>query len=121
MSPRWLVGVGIQGYGCSLAVGLGVPIPVLNEEIARFTGIADEDIYTQVVDYGEDYPNGKSRSIAQVSYADLKSGTVSINGESIPTVPLSSVVRAREIAGILKEWIQGGSFLIGEPQMTLPV
>jgi L-aspartate semialdehyde sulfurtransferase len=28
MTPRYLVGVSLLGYGCSLAVGLGVPIPL---------------------------------------------------------------------------------------------
>jgi len=54
MSPRWIVGVSILGYGVSLAVGIGVPIPLLNEEMARYTAISDEDIVTQVVDYGHD-------------------------------------------------------------------
>jgi uncharacterized protein (DUF39 family) len=120
MSPRWLMGVSIQGYGCSLAVGLGVPIPVLNEEVAQFTGVSDEEIFTQVVDYGNDYPNGVSRSQAQVSYAELKSGSIRIDGREIPTVPLSSVVRAREIAEMLKKRISSGKFLLTEPVFTLP-
>jgi len=45
MTPRWLVGVSILGYGCSLAVGIGVPIPVLNEDIANCRGISDEEIF----------------------------------------------------------------------------
>lgn len=120
MDPRWLVGVSIQGYGCSLSVGLGLPIPVLNEEMAQFTGVSDEEIFTQVIDYGNDYPSGRSNSLAQVSYAQLKSGTITVNGEAIQTVPLSSTVRAREIADTLKQWIQTGDFLLGEPQMPLP-
>ena len=120
MSAEWLRGLSMQGYGCSLAVGLGIPIPLLNEEIAETTGISDEEIVTQVVDYGNDYPNGISRSLGQVSYAELKSGTITVNGESVPTVPLSSVVKAREIADQLKQNIADGSFLLGEPQFTLP-
>ena len=121
MSPRWLVGVSILGYGCSLSVGLGIPIPVLNEEIAQYTGVSDEEIFTQILDYGFDYPNGISRSLGQVSYAELKSGTIHLNGEDVQTVPLSSMVRAREIAATLKEWISRGEFMLGEPQFTLPV
>ena len=121
MSPRWLVGVGIQGYGCSLSVGLGVPIPILDEEMARVTGISDDEIYTQVIDYGADYPKGVSNSLAQVSYGQLKSGSIKVNGQKIPTVPLSSMVRAREIADTLREWIRSGRFLLGEPQFTLPM
>jgi len=120
MNQDWLVGVSIQGYGCSLAVGLGVPIPVLNEEIASYTGISDDDIFTQITDYGNDYPNGISKSYGQVSYAQLKSGFITFRDKKIPTVPLSSFSKAREIADILKEWISKGRFFLGEPQFTLP-
>ena len=120
MSPKWLVGVSIQGYGCSLAVGLGIPIPILNEEIVKYTAVSDEEIFTQIVDYGYDYPNGISKSYGQVSYAELKSGSIKFNGEIVPAVPLSSVVRAREIAETLKNWISEGKFTLCEPQFTLP-
>ncbi|HAO22507.1 MAG: hypothetical protein BWK80_07185 [Desulfobacteraceae bacterium IS3] len=120
MDTEWIRGVSIQGYGCSLAVGLGVPIPILNEEMAQYTAISDEDIFTQITDYGGDYPAGISKSYGQVSYAELKSGNITLNGQSVPTVPLSSIVKARGIANTLKEWISKGEFLIGEPQMLLP-
>jgi len=121
MNSNFLVGVGIQGYGCSLAVGLGIPIPLLNEEIAAFTGISDEEIFTQIVDYGQDYPAGAAKSLGQVSYAELKSGVIRFQGKSVPTVPLSSLVRAREIAETLKSWIRQGRFRLSEPQFTLPI
>ena len=120
MNAQWLVGMSLQGYGCSLAVGLGIPIPLLNEEIAGYTGISDEDIVTQIIDYGNDYPKGVSRSYGQVSYAELKSGLIKLNGQEVPTVPLSSLVKAREIADILKKKIAQGKFTLGEPQFTLP-
>ena len=120
MSGKWLVGMSLQGYGCSLAVGLGIPIPMLNEEIAGYTGISDEDIVTQIIDYGNDYPKGVSNSYGQVSYAELKSGSIKVNGREIPTVPLSSMVKAREIADILKKKISKGKFILGDPQFTLP-
>ncbi len=120
MSPRWLRGVSIQGYGCSLAVGLGVPIPILNEEMALFTAVADDEIYTQVVDYGHDYTNGIQRTYGEVSYAELKSGEIEVLGKKVPTAPLSSVVKAREIAEILKQWIVAKRFFISEPVAPLP-
>jgi len=120
MDPRWIVGVSILGYGCSLAVGLGVPIPILNAEIARYAGVSDEQIYTQIIDYGNDYPQGEAKSLGQVSYAELKSGLIRFNGQEIPTVPISSYVRAVEIATILKKWIEKGEFLLTEPQEMLP-
>ncbi len=120
MDAKWIAGVSMLGYGCSLAVGLGVPIPVLNEEIARFTGVSDEEIFTQIIDYGKDYPKGEGKSLGQVSYAELKSGSIRFRGRDVPTVPLSSYVRALEIANILKGWIEKGEFVLTEPQEMLP-
>ena len=120
MSGEWLRGVSIRGYGCSLSVGLGIPIPILNEEMAQFTAVKDEDIVTQVVDYGYDYPNGIANTYGEVSYAQLRSGSIEVDGKTVPTVPLSSMVKARDIASILKEWIERKSFYLGEPQFTLP-
>ncbi len=116
MLPRWLMGVSMQGYGCSLAVGIGVPIPVLDEEMAIHTGVSDEEIVTQVKDYSFSY----TEPLCEVSYAQLKSGAVTIDGRDVPTVPLSSYVRAREIANTLKDWILQGTFLLGIPQHPLP-
>jgi uncharacterized protein (DUF39 family) len=120
MHPRYLVGVSILGYGCSLTVGLGVPIPMLNEEMAHFCGVADEEIFAPIVDYGYDYPARTGRTLGQVSYAQLKQGSLTLNGQEVPTVPLSSMVRAREIARLLKEWIEAGKFLLSEPVEALP-
>ncbi len=120
MAPKWIAGVSMLGYGCTIAVGIGVPIPILNEEMARFTGIGDEDIYTQILDYGNEYPKGDPKSLGRVSYAELKSGQIRFNGKDIPTVPISSHVRAVEIAGILKTWIEKGDFFLTEPQIMIP-
>lgn len=120
MSTEWVKGVSLRGYGCSLSLGIGIPIPILNEEMVKYTAISDEDIFTQVLEFGSGYPNGDFESLSQVSYAELKSGTINIDGQEIQTVPLSSYSKAKEIAGILKEWILKGDFFIGEPQETLP-
>jgi len=120
MTPEWLAAASILGYGVSLYVGIGIPIPVLNEEMARFTAVKDEDIYTQVYDYSMDYPKGLSKPLAEISYKDLRSGTITIDGKKVITAPLSSYYKAKQIANILKEWIEGGKFILGEPQQILP-
>jgi uncharacterized protein (DUF39 family) len=120
MQPRWLLGVSILGYGCSLAVGLGIPIPILDEEMARYTAVADEELFAPLVDYSGDYPQGTGKTVGQVSYAELRSGSFRFNGREVQSVPLSSMVRAREIADILKRWIREGKSLLGEPQHFLP-
>lgn len=116
MSPEWLVGQSIRGYGVSLSVGLGIPIPILNEEILKYTSVSDDQLFTQIIDYGYDYPEGNSKSYGQTSYAELKSGTIMLKGQKIQTVPLSSMVKARKIADILKKSIQQSKFFIGQPQ-----
>ncbi|MFH1076338.1 MAG: homocysteine biosynthesis protein [Pseudomonadota bacterium] len=118
MQPEWLVGVSLQGYGCSIAVGIGVPIPILNEDILRYTAISDEEISTNIIDFGN--PENPNRICGTVSYAQLKSGIVQLNGKDVPTAPLSSVLKARQISELLKTWIQSGNFLLTEPQQLLP-
>ena len=120
MSPEWVRGVSILGYGSSLALGLGIPIPILDAEMAACTGVSDAEIFTQVIDYGYDYTNGIARSYGQVSYAELKSGEIEVNGKKIRTSSLSSVVKAREIAEILKKNIYDGKFLLNRPAELLP-
>lgn len=120
MSQQFLRGASILGYGCSLCVGIGVPIPILDEEMAKFTGVSDEEILVPVVDYGLDYPQGKGHPLAYLSCAELKTGEVVMNQKKVSSSPLSSYSKALEIANILKEWIQHGHFLLGEPQDTLP-
>ncbi len=120
MSPDYLRGVSLQGYGSSLAVGLGIPIPILDEEMARFTAVRDEDIIGPVIDYSEAYPNRKSDIVAEVNYADLRSGEVEIRGKKIPTAGFSSYFKARQIAGELKSWIEKGDFLLTDKVADIP-
>ncbi|MDR3604389.1 MAG: homocysteine biosynthesis protein [Desulfomonilaceae bacterium] len=120
MSPKYLRGASLTGYGCSLNVGIGVPIPILNEEMAMFTSVSDDDILAPIVDYGLDYPQGTGAPLGYVSYTQLKTGEMDFNGQKVTTSPLASYSTALEIAVILRDWIKSGRFLLGEPQDTLP-
>lgn len=120
MNNKYLRGVSLTGYGVSLAVGIGVPIPILNESILKFTAVKDSEILAPVVDYGVDYPQGKAKALAHVSYADLKSGQIIIKGKEVETASLSSYVKAKDIAEILKQWIKAGEFLLSQPVQLLP-
>jgi len=120
MSPHWLVGISMLGYGCTLTVGVGIPIPILSEEILQYTTVSDKDILAPVIDYSEVYPQMKPDVLGEVSYAQLKSGKIKVAGKEVPSASLSSYSRALEIASILKEWIQSGKFLLTEPVAPLP-
>jgi uncharacterized protein (DUF39 family) len=120
MKPRWLIGTSMLGYGCTLTVGIGIPIPILSEEILQYTAVSDDDILAPVVDYSAAYPQLESDILGEVSYAQLRSGKITIQGKEVPTASLSSYPRAVEIATTLKEWILRGEFLLTEPVAPLP-
>ena len=120
MSAEWLRGASFVGYGVTLTLGLGIPIPILDEETLKFAAVKDEDLVAPVIDYSTDYPNAIAGKLGEVTYKELKSGHIVVNGKSIPTAGLSSYAKAKEIATILKEWIQKGEFELGEPVSPLP-
>lgn len=115
MSSRYLRAAYIEKYGVTMYVGIGIPIPVLDEDLARRVSIRNEQIETTVVDYGDD-----NRVLGTTNYAALQSGFIDVGGHKVRTAPLSSLARAREIAGILKQWIQKGDFLLTEPVRPMP-
>ena len=114
MNKEWLRGASFCGYGATLIVGIGLPIPILDEKVIKSTAIKDRDIYTQVIDYSRDYPYGEEKSLGEVNYEELKSGSVVIRDKKVPSVSLSSYYKAKEIANILKSWIENGKFFLTE-------
>ncbi|TCL62962.1 uncharacterized protein (DUF39 family) [Hydrogenispora ethanolica] len=106
-------------YGVTMYVGVGIPIPILDEEMLRFTAISNREIQTTIVDYS--VPERSKPNYGLVSYEQLRSGRVTVQGKSVPTAPLSSLYQARRIAAILKEWITLGQFTLTEPVQALPL
>lgn len=120
MKPEWLRGTTMKGYGTTLTVGIGVPIPILNEEILKYAAKKDQELFAPIVDYSNDYPQAVPKTLGKVSYKELKSGKIKIDGKEVPTGSLSSYPKAVEIATILKKEIQEGKFLLTEPLQQLP-
>ncbi|MGB2908274.1 MAG: homocysteine biosynthesis protein [Candidatus Aminicenantaceae bacterium] len=117
MKHKFLQAASFKNYGPSLYVGIGLPIPVLDAGVAEAAGISDADIKTVVLDYG--VPSRSRPVLGEVSYADLKSGEIRIKGKPVKTTCLSNTARARLIAGVLKQWIENGIFLLSEPVEAL--
>lgn len=120
MNPRYVRGLSLVGYGCSLNMGVGIPIPILDEDMAWFTGVSDADIQMPIKDYGFDYPNGVNRVMGHATFEELKSGSIIVNERTAQTVPVTSYTMSLEIAEELKKWIQAGKFFLSEPQDKIP-
>jgi len=118
MKPRYLRGASFYKYGTTLYVGVGIPIPIINEKVAASAALRDEDIYTNLLDYG--VPSRNRPIIKKVSYAELKSGKVKLGDKEVSSSSLSSYKVAREIAETLKKWIRERSFFLSRPAELLP-
>ncbi len=118
MNTEFLRAAIFQKYGTTLYVGIGIPIPILNEGIALRTAVNDEDIVTNMLDYG--VARRARPVLRKVSYKELKSGSIELNGKEVRTAPLSSYFMAKKVAEELKAWIENGEFLISQPVESLP-
>lgn len=120
MSPRFLRAASFTGYGATLAVGLGLPIPVLDEQVMAQAAISDEEITYPIIDYSEAYPLARPGDLGRVSMAELMSGQIEVSGKKVPTGALASRARAREVALELKQRIKDGRFHLTQPVAPLP-
>jgi len=117
MDPKYIRAANIKNYGISLYVGMGIPIPIIDIDMVRYTAVKDRDIYTCVVDYSS---SGEESFYGKVNYEQLKSGKITIRGgREIKTAPLSSYRMAKAIAEELKNNILKGDFTITKPVKKL--
>ena len=114
MSSRYIKAAIYEKYGISMFVGVGIPIPILDEDMLLKTAIRNRDIQTILVD-----KSGRENLSMKLNYEQLRSGTVEFRGNKIHTAPLSSLKVAREIATELKRQVQIGEFILTEPVETL--
>jgi uncharacterized protein (DUF39 family) len=121
MLPEFVRGTSFKGYGVSLALGVGIPIPILNPEILRRTTVRDREIIACVIDYSVDYPEKTGKVLARYNYEQLRSGAVDLNGQKVPVTSLSSYNKALKICELLKAEIKAGRFLLSEPSQRLPL
>ncbi len=121
MRPEFVRGVSLRGYGVSLALGVGIPIPILNEEVLKHCCVRDDQILAPLIDYSYDYPRKTGKIIRQVNYAELRRGEISVEGKQIPVGSLSSYYKANEIAHLLADEIRQGDFMVTPPIQRLPL
>jgi len=113
MSSDFIRGLTFTRYGVSLGVGIGVPIPILDEEMAKHAAVTNDEIITAVFDYAQ--PTRSRTVLQEVTYADLRSGEIELKGKTVPTSSLSSLHKARQISELLKRQIMKGEFMVEKP------
>jgi uncharacterized protein (DUF39 family) len=118
MKPKWVRGCYFKNYGPSLMLGVGIPLPVLDETVVAHSAVNDQDLVAPVVDFS--IPRRVRPTFGLVSYAQLKSGRISIEGKNVRAAPLASLFLSRQVALELKQWIQEGQFELTEPIVPLP-
>jgi uncharacterized protein (DUF39 family) len=119
MSTRYIRAATFQKYGVSMFVGIGIPIPVIDEEMVEFLKVRDEDIQVEIFDYSVQRRN--KPSYGKVNYKQLRNGKIKIGNKSVQTGPISSYARALEIADLLKERISSGKFYLTDKVQPLPL
>lgn len=119
MSSKWVRGCYFKNYGPSLMLGVGVPLPVLNEDVVNGCAVQDKDVVAPVVDFS--IPRRVRPTFGLVSYAQLKTGRITIDGKSVKVAPLASIFRSRQVAVELKQWILQGDFTLTEPVASIPM
>jgi L-aspartate semialdehyde sulfurtransferase len=118
MHPQWVKGCYFRNYGPSIMLGIGVPLPVLREEVVAHCAVKDEELVAPVVDFS--IPRRVRPTFGSVSYAQLKSGRIVVDGKPVRTAPLASIFLSRQVAIALKEWIEAGEFTLTEPVAAIP-
>jgi len=118
MNTEFVRGASYTRYGTTLYVGIGIPIPILNEGLAKKASLRDEEIYTDVVDYG--VPRRDRPKLRRVNYEELKSGKIVINGKDVKVSSLSSLKGAKLVAETLKSWIEDSAFYLTASVERLP-
>lgn len=119
MNPQWVRGCYLRNYGPALMLGVGLALPVLHEGVVERCAIEDGDIMAPIVDFA--IPRRVRPTFGLVSYAQLKSGAITIEGKTVRTAPLSSIYFAQQIAQELKQWITAGQFMLTEPVASIPL
>jgi len=113
MNSRYVRGCHFKNYGPSLMLGVGLALPVLSEEVIKYCGVTDEEIVAPVVDFA--IPRRVRPTFGLVSYSQLKSGRIIIDGKTVRVAPLASIPLSREVAATLKNWIESGKFNLTQP------
>ena len=119
MDARWIRGCYFKGYGPSLMMGVGIALPVLNDSVVEYCAVQDKDLVAPILDFS--IPRRVRPTFGLVSYAQLKSGRITIEGRTVRVASLASLFLSRQVSQELKQWIKEGIFTLTEPVAPIPM
>ena len=77
MTSQYLRAAYFEKYGVSMFIGIGIPIPILDNDMAHRVSIRNSQIETTICDYGHDYD-----VLGKIDYESLRSGEIEIGRAS---------------------------------------
>ena len=118
LDPRWLRATRLDGGGSGLLVAIAAPVPLINAAVAQQAAAGDAELQAPVLDFA--IPRRVRPSFGTVSYAQLHTGELSLEGRRLTCAPGHSPRLAAAIAEELVERLQQGRFPLRLPVQPLP-
>lgn len=119
MNPKFIRGAAFTKYGTTLYMGIGIPIPILNEELVKKVAIRDEDILVPIVDYS--VPRRERPNLGKSATKSQSLGKYLLTIRLLKLAHFQVLEKARKIAETLKSWIEKGIFYLSAPIERLPL
>jgi uncharacterized protein (DUF39 family) len=118
LDPRWLRATRLEGGGSGLLVAIAAPVPLINGTVALQAAATNAALQAPVLDFA--IPRRVRPSFGTVSYAQLHSGELNLQGRRLTCAPGHSPRLAAAIAEELAQRLQAGHFPLRLPLHPLP-
>ena len=115
VKPEFISPLYIKGYGVSLYISIGIPIPIINADMAHAVSVKNKDIITQVHDFAT------GETVGTVTYDQLHKNNIHLSGKNPVSRTMSRIREAYKITELLKKQIEDGTFELTQPVKPLPI
>lgn len=107
----------LEGYGAALLVPVAAPVPLLNGTLAEQAATGPESLSVPVLDLG--IPRRVKPRLADVSYADLAGGVLTLGEATLRCAPANSPRLAAAAGAQLAAMLREGRFPLQGPLRPL--
>lgn len=114
---EWLRAGFFEGHGSALLVAIAVPVPLINENVARQAAATNTSLQAPILDLG--LPRRLKPNLGMVSYDQLLGGQIVLKGKSPSCAPAHSPRLAVSHGEELASQLRDGRFPLGLPAIPL--